>query len=196
MSISVLLTYIYRRRNTIALQSIASWYDINFLTTYKLKLMYVLQSISMFFLWFSLTFQSARYYKSLKIFYILVDKFEMYLWLHLPPYSSPPFSYYISLIDSVYSSSFVTHIKSLRRGFYLVTWRTISINLKEWGRLETHQRNLMSDYLSATPLKQIPVQQRQSSRILPNAEHWTWLRPLQLTVTGHMILSTNSLVIA
>lgn len=50
MSISVLLTYIYRLCNTIALQSIASWYDINFLTTYKLKLIYVLQNISKFFL--------------------------------------------------------------------------------------------------------------------------------------------------
>lgn len=47
---SFLLTYIYRLCNTIALRSIATWYKINFPTTYKLKLTAVSQNISKFFL--------------------------------------------------------------------------------------------------------------------------------------------------
>jgi len=48
-SISFLLTYIYRLCNAFALQSIASWYEINFPAAYKLKPINVLQNISKFF---------------------------------------------------------------------------------------------------------------------------------------------------
>lgn len=59
----------------------------------------IFQSFSYDSVWF---FQSARYYKSLKIFHILMDKFEMYLWLYFPPSSSPPSSYLLHKPDRFY----------------------------------------------------------------------------------------------